>query len=280
MSRLPTPGGDDGAWGDILNDYLGVSHNTDGTLKDDTVTDATVASSAAISQSKIANLSSDLSAKATDSAVVHNTGNETVAGVKTFTSGLVTPSVKVSGESGMSNITTARYIGVLNHSDSPVAADGTFVAGDVVIDSVGVQWVCTVGGNPGTWVYTGTGRELGYAEITSTFSNSGAQVDVTGLVISVTVGSRPIRVIFGGPFQNSTTGQGCLAGIKQDGTLIHNAQVVGLNSSTQTTAHIARRLALSPGTYTFQATLARFVSGTANIQAAATGPAFITAVEI
>lgn len=63
MSRLPTPGGDDGTWGDILNDYLEVSHNTDGTLKDSIITDATVANSAAISQSKVANLTTDLSNK-------------------------------------------------------------------------------------------------------------------------------------------------------------------------------------------------------------------------
>jgi len=33
MSRLPIPGSDNGTWGDILNDYLQVSHNTDGTIK-------------------------------------------------------------------------------------------------------------------------------------------------------------------------------------------------------------------------------------------------------
>jgi hypothetical protein len=33
MTRLPTPGGDDGAWGSILNDFLSVEHNSDGTLK-------------------------------------------------------------------------------------------------------------------------------------------------------------------------------------------------------------------------------------------------------
>jgi hypothetical protein len=33
MSRLPVPGGDDGTWGSILNDYLAVSIDTDGTLK-------------------------------------------------------------------------------------------------------------------------------------------------------------------------------------------------------------------------------------------------------
>ena len=31
--RLPTPGGDDGSWGDILNSFLDVSHNSDGTLQ-------------------------------------------------------------------------------------------------------------------------------------------------------------------------------------------------------------------------------------------------------
>ncbi|HSD56072.1 MAG TPA: hypothetical protein VLA92_02880 [Candidatus Saccharimonadales bacterium] len=33
MARLPQQGGDDGSWGTILNDFLAVSHNADGTLK-------------------------------------------------------------------------------------------------------------------------------------------------------------------------------------------------------------------------------------------------------
>jgi hypothetical protein len=33
MARLPVPGSDDGVWGDVLNDYLGVAHNSDGTIK-------------------------------------------------------------------------------------------------------------------------------------------------------------------------------------------------------------------------------------------------------
>lgn len=32
MARLPVPGSDDGSWGDILNTYLSVAHNSDGTL--------------------------------------------------------------------------------------------------------------------------------------------------------------------------------------------------------------------------------------------------------
>lgn len=38
MTRLPIPGSDDGAWGQILNDYLSQSHNIDGSIKHGAVT--------------------------------------------------------------------------------------------------------------------------------------------------------------------------------------------------------------------------------------------------
>lgn len=37
MARLPVPGQDSGSWGDILNDFLAQSHNTDGSLKTNAV---------------------------------------------------------------------------------------------------------------------------------------------------------------------------------------------------------------------------------------------------
>jgi hypothetical protein len=84
MSRLPNPGADSGSWGDILNDFLTQSHNADGTLKSSAVS-ATGAAS--------------------DSAVVHNTGAETIAGVKTFSSAPVVPSSSFP-ESAVTNLTT------------------------------------------------------------------------------------------------------------------------------------------------------------------------------
>ncbi len=69
MPRLPTPGGDNGTWGDVLNEFLSVEHNADGTLK----------------------TSGSLASKADDSAVVKLTGAQTVAGVKTFSSSPVVP---------------------------------------------------------------------------------------------------------------------------------------------------------------------------------------------
>lgn len=33
MARLPVPGSDNGTWGDVLNEFLGIEHNADGTQK-------------------------------------------------------------------------------------------------------------------------------------------------------------------------------------------------------------------------------------------------------
>ena len=68
MSRLPTTGGDTDIWGDVLNDYLSVSLDTDGTIRP-----------------------SALAGKANDSAIVHNSGNETIAGIKNFSSSPMVP---------------------------------------------------------------------------------------------------------------------------------------------------------------------------------------------
>ncbi|MEO6513100.1 MAG: hypothetical protein ABIR37_00275 [Candidatus Saccharimonadales bacterium] len=55
MSRLPTPGSDDGTWGTVLNDYLAVEHNADGSLKKAAqITQAISDSSAALSTANAA----------------------------------------------------------------------------------------------------------------------------------------------------------------------------------------------------------------------------------
>ena len=94
MSRLPTPGADGGTWGTILNDFLSVEHNADGTLKS----------------------GGSLAAKADDSAVVHNTGAETVAGIKTFSSSPVVPTP--SGSTGAANKTYVDTTAVIKTGDN------------------------------------------------------------------------------------------------------------------------------------------------------------------
>jgi hypothetical protein len=74
MSRLPQPGADDGTWGNVLNDFLSVEHNADGTLKK----------------------SGTIAAAASDNSVVHNSTNETVDGIKTFSSSPIVPAPTTS----------------------------------------------------------------------------------------------------------------------------------------------------------------------------------------
>ncbi|HEU0266165.1 MAG TPA: hypothetical protein VFQ70_00890, partial [Candidatus Saccharimonadaceae bacterium] len=51
MVRLPSPGGDAGEWGEILNSFLLTAHNDDGTLKDNSVTASQIAPNAVTSMS-------------------------------------------------------------------------------------------------------------------------------------------------------------------------------------------------------------------------------------
>lgn len=127
MTRLPIPGSDDGTWGDILNTYLSVEHNTDGTLK----------------------LRTDpaLTGKADDTAVVHLAGTETISGSKAFGSTVTAPAFAATGLAGTT--ATARFVGA---TTSGAPATGTFAAGDFVVDQQAQMWVCIGAGSPGTWV--------------------------------------------------------------------------------------------------------------------------------
>lgn len=98
MTRLPTPGSDTGAWGDILNTFLNVEHNADGTLK----------------------ASGSLAAKANDTAVVHLSGTETITGAKTFS---ISPSVPTPSAS--SDAATKAYVDATAGSGAANATTST-----------------------------------------------------------------------------------------------------------------------------------------------------------
>lgn len=89
MPRLPIPGSDEGQWGNILNTFLSVEHNADGTLK----TTGTIAQ------------------KADDSAVVHNSGAETITGTKTFSASPVVPTPTSNGHAA-----TKQYVDTLTRT--------------------------------------------------------------------------------------------------------------------------------------------------------------------
>ncbi|MGH7217982.1 MAG: collagen-like triple helix repeat-containing protein [Candidatus Microsaccharimonas sp.] len=98
MSRLPNPGQDDGTWGEILNDYLGQSHASDGTLKAGSVGPAQL-QDGSIATQKLAPGVQVLLAKADASlatATAHATFIKTVNGHTSDEDG----DVIVSGEQG------------------------------------------------------------------------------------------------------------------------------------------------------------------------------------
>ena len=70
MARLPQPGGDDGTWGSVLNDYLSQAHKQDGTLKDGSVNAAQLAAGAVTTNSIADNAIT--SAKLSSGAVTTN----------------------------------------------------------------------------------------------------------------------------------------------------------------------------------------------------------------
>ena len=82
-----------------------------------------------------------------DSSVVHLTGAEVIAGVKTFSSEPVAPSIQVTGTTGAPN--TGRFVGV---TASGAPTSGTYGVGDYIVTQNGQMFVCTAAGTPGTWV--------------------------------------------------------------------------------------------------------------------------------
>ncbi len=90
MSRLPVPGSDDDIWGNVLNDFLSVSMNVDGTLKEAETIASAVQTVNGKAGPTVTLAPSDIGA-ALDSGAVHLAGAETITGVKTFTASPIVP---------------------------------------------------------------------------------------------------------------------------------------------------------------------------------------------
>lgn len=84
MARLPTVGGDSGNWGAVLNEYLSIEHNADGTLKK--AADITAAKAAADSavQSVNGKTGQAISLNASDVSAISNTQLGSANGVATL----------------------------------------------------------------------------------------------------------------------------------------------------------------------------------------------------
>lgn len=164
MARLPIVGADDGAWGEILNGYLKVAHNADGTLKAAGSIDSAVQSVNGKAGPDITLGASDVGAVA-DASVVHKNGNESIGGVKTFVASPIVPAP--TGNADAANkayVDSSVVAGPPGESAYQIAVDSGF-SGDET------SWLASLQGprgNPGVGVPVGgsTGQVLAKASST------------------------------------------------------------------------------------------------------------------
>jgi hypothetical protein len=200
--------------------------------------------------------------------------------------GLITgvTSVGVSGLTGA--VAGARFVGA---TASGAPTSGTFVVGDYVVDQTGQMWVCTVAGSPGTWVAPGSGRELGYAEITSSQSGitgvgTANRVPIAGLSVTVSVASRPIKVIArtGVSFNTNASGGGGISIVDtaDTSTLLAQASAGAAIANGVFSLHCEARKAPAPGLHTYAVYAWCVVVGNFTFVAGPQNPAFIQVVEV
>lgn len=125
-------------------------------------------------------------------------------------------------------------------------------------------------------VIGGAGNELGYAEITSTFSTTSATlVDIPGLSVTFTAGHRPLVVTFGGNMRTLSGGAGTVA-LVVDG--VQQSQVVTSQSLYFATNRTVRLPAFTPGTTHTLKLQASVTTGTLSIFASSADKAILLVV--
>ncbi len=112
MARLPQPGGDKGTWGEVLNEYLGVEHNSDGTLK----SGGTLASYAPLANPTF-----------TGSVTVPTPTSANQAVTKAYADGLVS--------SGVADATTSSKGKIQLAGDLAGTADSPQIAANAIVDA-------------------------------------------------------------------------------------------------------------------------------------------------
>lgn len=254
MARLPNNGGDEGRWGEILNDYLSQSHDSTGALKsgiidtrhikDGAVTDAKISDTADIAQSKIHNLTTDLIGKA-------STSDPRFTDTRTPTDSSVTPT-KLAGSP---SVTTGH--GVTWNGSAWVSTD---LVTQTELDAL------TAGS-------LALPRELGYLvkqdgsfTSTTTYTYPTTGEDVPGTTLTITKGSRPIMIrVKVGNLTNTSTAQTVLT-LLEDGVDVDNAtmDIRVANRGTGTT--LEYRSTVAAGVHTYKLRLS--VSGGTGLVAA------------
>lgn len=136
MSRLPNIGQDDGTWGNILNDFLSQSLNSDGSLKASSVAASAPVSSVAGKTGVISLVESDVANLATDLAATEKTANKGAASgyapldgtskvpIANLPLGTTANTVVVGNDSRLTGAVTANQLGYLNALANGVSTSG------------------------------------------------------------------------------------------------------------------------------------------------------------
>jgi hypothetical protein len=130
-------------------------------------------------------------------------------------------------------------------------------------------------------VLQSSGAELGYAEITTPQSTTttGTYIDIAGLSVTVTVGSRPIVVRAFTPNLGHSAVTAFNGYIREGSTDLVFGQRAGRGAGEQGEFNISRRLAPSAGSHTYKVSMLMVGAGTMSFAAAATAPAYIQVLE-
>lgn len=155
-----------------------------------------------------------------------------------------------------------------------VGSDGQVLTADSA-QTLGVKWGAAGGAGPA--------GHLGYAQITANQSTTSTSlVDVTGLSVTVTVGSRPIRVIcYSWGSLNSGSDQRSKYSLRDvtAGAEVQEAFVTS-SANQQTALCLVAYLTPAAGSRTYKLQFCAVVNGTTTIGAGSTDPAFILVEEV
>lgn len=222
MARLPSVGGDEGTWGTVLNDFLLVEHNPDGTLKP----------------------SGSLAAKADTSSLapVATSGDyDDLANTPP-----PAPVDSVNGQTGVV-VLDASDVGLGNvdntsDADKPIST-ATQTALDSKVDDADFDQALE-DHTPGI--------ELGYAERTTSFATA-VNADITGLSVTVTGKGRPADVeFFCSAAYHSVSGTFLRADVKMGGTILQSWMELTSSTGFGRSCYIKARVTLTEGvSYTF-----------------------------
>lgn len=151
MARLPVVGGDDGNWGSILNSFLDVAHNSDGSLITSAVQHAggvTSVNGKNPVNGVVTLAASDVGAPTTLGGVsdvtIASPGNNQVLAYNSSSSKWVNQAALGSP------------VAFTFGSNGAVPSSGTYTAGTVAADQNGIARVCLTAGSPGTWMRVGS----------------------------------------------------------------------------------------------------------------------------